>query len=197
MSSGDPETRIKIMEATRRLIEQSRGDGVRLQDIAQAAGVSRQAIYLHFGSRAGLMVATVQYVDQAAGFMERTQHIRDEADSLMALDLFVDFWAGYVPAIHGLAKQLLILRERDEGAAAAWEDRMDGLRNVVCRYLVGRLEEDGRLDPRWRIEAAVDVLWTLVSIQTWENLVIERGWSQEQYAAKMKQIIKQVLTTPS
>lgn len=184
------------METTRRLLEQSRGQVVRLQDIAEAAGVSRQAIYLHFGSRSGLMVATVQHIDETAGFAERTQPVRDEEDSLKALDLFVDFWAEYVPTVYGLAKQLLVLRETDEGAAAAWQDRMDGLRNGACRYLVERLEGDGRLDSEWRLETAVDVLWTIISVQTWESLVVDRGWSKEQYAAKLKQMIRRALVAP-
>lgn len=181
------------MEATRRLIEESQGTVVRLQDIAHAAGVSRQAIYLHFGSRAGLMVATVQYIDEAAGFKERTQHVRDEEDSVKAVAHFVEFWTEYVATVYGLAKQLLILRETDEGAAAAWQDRMEGLRNGPCRYLVERLEQDGRLAPEWQTEAAIDLFWTLVSIQTWESLVIVRGWSDEQYETRLKQIIEAVL----
>lgn len=190
MSSGDPGTRTRIMETTRRLIEASRGESVRLQDIAQAAGVSRQAIYLHFGSRAGLMVATVQYIDEAAGFVERTRHIRDEEDSLARVDLFLDFWAEYVPTIYGLAKQLLLLRATDEGAAAAWQDRMDGLRDGPCRFLIERLDADGRLAPSWQTEMAIDFFWALISIQTWENLVIERGWSREQYTAKLKRAMR-------
>jgi AcrR family transcriptional regulator len=38
-----------------------------LKDIAQESGVSRHAIYLHYGSRVGLMVSTVQYLGEAAG----------------------------------------------------------------------------------------------------------------------------------
>lgn len=195
MSSGDPETRKKIMETTRQLIEESQGQAVRLQDIAQAAGVSRQAIYLHFGSRVGLMVATVQYIDEAAGIAKHTQPVRNEENSWAAVALYVDFWADYIPTIYGLAKQLLVLRETDEGAAAAWSDRMNSLRNGPCRYLVGRLQQDGRLAPEWQLEMAIDVLWTFLSIQTWESLVMERGWSNEQYATKLKEMIKRVLTT--
>jgi AcrR family transcriptional regulator len=197
MSSGDPETRKKIMEITRQLIEKSQGKAVRLEDIAQAAGVSRQAIYLHFGSRVGLMVATVQYVDEAARFTERTQHICDEKDSLSAVSLFVDFWAGYVPTIYGLAKQLLILRETDEGAAAAWQDRMGGLRNGPCRFLIERLEREGHLDLDWQTEEAIDFFWMILSIQTWESLVIERGWSSRQYATTLNQVIERTLITRS
>jgi AcrR family transcriptional regulator len=193
MSSGNPETRKKIMETTRRLVEGSQGRSVRLEDIAEAAGISRQAIYLHFGSRVGLMVATVQHIDESAGFVERTLHICEQADSLTAIGLFVDFWAEYVPTIYSLAKQLLILKETDRGAAAAWQDRMDGLRNGPCRYLIKRLEQGGYLNPQWQTETAIDILWTILSIQTWENLVIACGWSTQQYKTKLSQMIQGVL----
>ena len=185
------------METTRQLLEQSQGEAVRLKDIAKAAGVSRQAIYLHFGSRVGLMVATVQYVDEVAGFMVRSQHVREEEDGEAAVRLFVAFWSEYVPTIYGLAKQLLILRETDKGAAAAWEDRMDSLRNGPCRFLIERLERQGRLNSAWETEAAIDFFWMLISIQTWESLVIERGWTGENYASKLNQTIQHTLVAPA
>lgn len=181
------------MEKTRELIEESRGEAVRMQDIAQAAGVSRQAIYLHFDSRADLMVATVQYIDRSGGLMERTQHVRDEEDSRIAVNLFIDVWAEYVPTIYPMAKQLLILRETDEAAAAAWQDRLESFRNGACRYLIKRLEQEGQLASQWQPETAIDILWTLLSIQTWESLVIARGWSDEHYAKRVKQIVEDVL----
>ena len=48
MSSENLETREKIMRATWKLLEESGGSGVRMSDIAKAAGISRQAVYLHF-----------------------------------------------------------------------------------------------------------------------------------------------------
>lgn len=77
------------------------------------------------------MVATVQYLDregdEAGGLLRRTEHVRAEPDSVKAVELFVDVWAAYVPRIYGVARQLLILRETDEAAAAAWEDRIGRL----------------------------------------------------------------------
>jgi AcrR family transcriptional regulator len=58
MSSSGLETRTRILEATRRLMEERRGQGVRMRDIAEEVGISRQAVYDHFGSRAKLLVAT-------------------------------------------------------------------------------------------------------------------------------------------
>ena len=63
MSSTDQDTRIRIMEAAARLLEQHQGQGVRMSDVAREAGLSRQAVYLHFGNRANLLVETARYGD--------------------------------------------------------------------------------------------------------------------------------------
>ena len=64
MSSSQNQTRTRILAAALALLESSGGQEVRMQDIAKAAGVSRQAVYLHFKSRAELLIATTLYVDE-------------------------------------------------------------------------------------------------------------------------------------
>ena len=64
MSSENSETRTRILKAAWTLLEASRGRGVKMGDIASAAGVSRQAVYLHFATRADLLIATTHYVDE-------------------------------------------------------------------------------------------------------------------------------------
>ena len=56
MSSENSETRTRILKAAWTLLEASRGRGVKMGDIASAAGVSRQAVYLHFATRADLQL---------------------------------------------------------------------------------------------------------------------------------------------
>lgn len=73
---------------------------------------------------------------------------------------------------------------------------MGSLRDGPCRFLIEHLEKDGRLASQWATETAIDLLWTLLSIQTWETLVVECGWSREQYASRLKQMIHQLLITP-
>ena len=71
MSSQDIETRTRILQASVRLLEAQRGQSVRMGDIAREAGISRQAVYLHFASRAELLEATTQYLDERLG-LEKT-----------------------------------------------------------------------------------------------------------------------------
>lgn len=181
MSNGDPGTRDKILAATRLLMEKGSGRGVRMSDIASEAGVSRQAIYLHFGSRAGLLLATVQFVDKQERFQERAVRVCNMAQADRALRAFIEFWADYSPRIYGMAKALMTMKHKDQAAAAAWENRMSGLRGI-CALLASRLKDQDRLAQGWSVDRTADFLWSMISIPMWENLVLERGWSSSEYA---------------
>ena len=58
------------------MMEERVGRNVRMGDVAKRAGVSRQAVYDHFGSRAELMVATVRYGDGVLGLNGRLRRYR-------------------------------------------------------------------------------------------------------------------------
>ena len=165
------------------------GQGVRMRDVADAAGVSRQAVYDHFGSRAELMVATARYGDEVRGLEERLGRYRAAERGLDRLGAFIEFWGNYIPEIYGIARAMLAARETDEAVAAAWDDRMRVVQEA-CRDIVGRLRRDGTLAPGWSVDEAGEMLWSLLSIGTWENLTLERGWSVDQYVEKMQKLAK-------
>jgi AcrR family transcriptional regulator len=177
-------------------MEQKRGNGVRLEDIAQAAAVSRQAIYMHFGSRSGLLIATARYLDETKGHFARTQHIRDAENGIDALNGLVDFWAGYIPDIYGLAKALMTIRATDQDAASAWDDRMSAFYEK-CLLVVQLLEKNGVLSSEWSVTTAADFVWATLSIANWEHLTMERGWSQEQYVQQMQFGLRRTLLNTS
>lgn len=170
-------------------MEERRGRGVGMRDVAEAAGVSRQAVYLHFGSRAELMVATARYGDRVLGLDERKRRYQAAATGVELLEAYVEFWGNYIPEIYGIAKALLEARETDEAAAAAWDDRMGSVRER-CRNIIESLHRDGMLAPEWSREEAVDLLWTMLSIRNWESLTIECGWSTSQYVVRMQELSK-------
>ena len=61
------DTRGRILEAARNLLLKRSGGEVSMAEIAKEAGVSRQAVYLHFADRVSLFVALVKYVDEKRG----------------------------------------------------------------------------------------------------------------------------------
>ncbi len=189
MSSQDIETRTRILEATQRLMEEHYGKGVSMSVIAKAAGISRQAVYLHFSSRADLLVATTQHIDHVLGVDERLAPSRGATTGVERLDAYVEFWGNYIPEIYGVAKALLLVQETDEAAAIAWKDRMMAVREG-CQAAIDALERDRMLGTEWSNRKATDLFWAMLSVRNWEQLTFECGWSTLQYIEGIQALSK-------
>lgn len=185
MSSQIIDTRTRILEATVRMLEEQGGRGVRMGDIAKAAGISRQAVYLHFPSRTELLVAATRHLDEVLDIDRRLAPSRAAKTGTERLALFIECWGNYIPAIYGVSKALLLTQSTDEAAATAWKDRMLAMRDG-CRAAIEALHSDGTLAPGWTPKKATDVLWTMLLVPNWENLVEECGWSSKEYVRWMK-----------
>ncbi len=196
MSSKETDTKTRILEATWHLIEQRRGQSVSMSDIANATGISRQAVYLHFASRSELMIATSHYVDEIKGLNKRLNQFKAATNGIELLEICVEVWGNYIPEIYGLAKALLSTRETDEATAAAWNSNMSGLR-TVCGEIIEALESDGILASEWSKKEAIEIFWTMISINNWEQLTIECGWSTSQYIDRMKVLLKRTFVESS
>lgn len=169
-----------------------RGQGVRMSDIAAGAGVSRQALYLHFSSRTDLLVETTRYGDKVRDIDQRLVRWRAATSGLDLLEAFIEFWGNYIPEIYGIARALLAARDTDEAAAAAWTDRMAAIRGG-CQYIVETLHKESKLVSTWTTAQATDMLWTIVSIRNWEQLTQECGWSNESYVDWLRAITQRIL----
>jgi AcrR family transcriptional regulator len=173
-------------------MEERLGRGVRMRDVADAAGVSRQAVYDHFGSRAQLILEATHYVDEIRGLGERKRRFEAATTGQEALEAYIEFWGNFIPEIHSIARALRADRESDPAAAAAWDDRMGAVR-ASCQIVVQALERDAMLAPGWSVNEATDWLWTMLSISNWEQLTIECGWTQRQYIARMHELTMSML----
>lgn len=189
MSSDKSDTRTRILEMTVQILEEQGGRGVRMGDIAKAAGISRQAVYLHFTSRAELLVAATRHLDEVLDVNQRLAPSRAASNGIERLALYIEAWGSYIPEIYGVAKALLLVKDTDDAAAAAWNDRMQAMRNG-CRAAIEALHTDGSLTPEWTPEKATDTLWTMLLVPNWENLTLECGWSTQQYVHWMKTLAK-------
>jgi AcrR family transcriptional regulator len=160
---------------------------VRMADIARAAGLSRQAVYLHFPTRAELLIALTRQMDAENDVDARLAESRAAQGGEARLAAFVAAWAGYIPEIHGVAKALMAMAEADAEARAAWEDRMTALR-AGCAAAVAAIAREGALCEGLGEPAATDLLWSILSIRVWEHLRIDCGWTQEAYAAEIARL---------
>ena len=168
---------------------------MRMQDIARAAGISRQAVYLHFGSRPELLVAITRHAEEVFRLDERLIRWEKSRSGVERLAELIEVWGNFLPSMHGVARALLAAGESDGAAAAAWDDRMTALRRG-CRITLETLERDGLLDPSWTLDSAVDLFWTLLSVRNWDHLIGDCGWTQEEYKTRMLLTTRELFVAP-
>lgn len=147
-----------------------------LAEVASEAGVSRQAVYLHFGSRAGLLVALVRSIDDEAGIRAKLEEALRTRDPLEAFRRFIREWLRFALEIQPIASTLFATRRRDEAAAEAWNDRASDLR-AGFRSATSRLHEADHLREGLSANAAADLAWALCSMPVVEQLAIDLEWS--------------------
>jgi AcrR family transcriptional regulator len=166
-----------LLDAAWKLIAE-RGLDVRMADIAAAANVTRQSVYVHFMSRGGLLIQLVRRADEREGVHQRfalALAIEDPSERLLG---FLDVWFDFAPKIHPVARQLIAARTQDPEANEAWTDRMEELRQGFL-LLTQSLRRDRALGSEWTAPAAADYLWAASSIPAWEALAIDCGWGPQ------------------
>jgi AcrR family transcriptional regulator len=189
-SGGRPETRTQILEAAREMFEEFGYYGAGLGAVAKRAGVSRQAIYLHFASKAELLTALHLHIfdTDVVPVLER-QAITEEMSALDVLDATVAVDAEVAAKVWRIHEALTTARrqhpEVDETLRPRESERYDELLR-----LGRRLERDGALPPEIPVGTFADMLWGLLNIGTYKNLVIERSWSLEQYRRWVRDTIR-------
>ena len=100
-------TRAAILDAALRLLERDGYHAVGLAAVGRDAGVSRQAIYLHFGSKANLLQALVDDLNEKYVFpaFERCR-VWESSTGLEALDAWVEVVALTTPPILAVANEI-------------------------------------------------------------------------------------------
>jgi len=195
-SNSKTPTRDRILEAACALLEDESGTSTRMADIARAADVSRQAVYLHFQNRADLLTAALRHRDEQTGLQENLAASRAAATGEERIARYVEFWADHVPRIQGLAHALLAMRDSDPAAAAAWDERMAATRDG-CEACILALAKEGRLAAPWQIGPATDLFWAMLSVQNWMLLTGPCGWSQQDYAENLTRQATRTFVTPA
>lgn len=132
--------------------------GLTMVQVAEKAGLSRQAIYLHFRCRDALLAALAAR-RAAAPDLDAAPSARAALGLLVAAQAHAD------PA-------LAALEETPEAAQA---------RLGACARVAARFQAEGALAPQLNPDTAADLLWSLTGPRLWQELVRGRGWSTERY----------------
>lgn len=178
-------TRSALLQAAREIIEGEGLPALTMAAVAERAGISRRAIYLHFESRTQLVTALFDHVNEQE---DLTSSLRGVAGSPDAETMIAE-WAAHLgrfhPRIARVARAVQQARETDEDAARHWRLVQDDWHRL-CRRVARRARDEGRLAPPWTLETMADMLQALMSLDVLETLVRERGWSPEEYSEHLR-----------
>ncbi|UYM04316.1 TetR/AcrR family transcriptional regulator [Solicola gregarius] len=177
-------TRTALLDAARTLVEEAGPESMTMASVADRAGVSRRAVYLHFASQPELVNALFDYVNEVEDIGAAMAPIDDAPDAATALHEFARFLATFVPRILPVSDAIYRAVRYDEGAATHWATAIRDRRRV-CTRLLTRIAEEDALSEHWTVESGADMLLALISNDVIETLLDDCGWSAEQTTERL------------
>ena len=184
---GDPLTRDRILKTSWELIA-DRGSNLKLTEVAERAGVSRQALYNHLGDRTGLLLALVQYMDKTLDLGRSLEHVRSAPNAAellnRAMHLNTQFWSAVLP----VAQVLEAAQYDDEALGTAWRDRME-MRQIAFSTMINQIAEGGELESGWSIQDASALLYAIAHFDNWRELTQHLGWTEDHYVESMTRLL--------
>lgn len=189
-------TRAALLAATREVLEQDGFAALTMAAVADRAGVSRRAVYLHFPSRSQLVAELFDFVAGAEGLPDSTRAVWDAPDSVAALEEWARHVARFHPRVLAVTRAVEQVHRSDDDAAAHRE-RYLGEQLAACRRLSEWLDREGRLASAWTVDSAAEMLWALLSVDMIERLVVERRWSVARLAEHLTGLLRSTFVAPA
>jgi len=181
-------TRRKVIAASQPLFLEHGYAGTTMAAIAREAGVVVETVYRSFGSKAALFAAVVEAA--LAGGVERAEVAVEERPAIAAIIAETDpvrqvaLYAATQPGIHRRGGPLLrAVRDAaavDPEVARVWSE-LERWRYEGQGRMVGLLASRGALPEGLSVETASDLMWMLCSLAVHDLLVVERGWTSDEY----------------
>lgn len=176
--AGD--TRRRIVEATRRLLESDGYARMTIEAIAQQAEVSAQSVYAIFKSKTGILIELLDQSMFGTDYEEVVQRTLSASDPENRLRLA----AGVAKQIRSAQSAMFDLL-RGAGVVAPelakLQQQRERLRYKKEEGMISFLRDSGSLRPDIDHQTARDVFWMLTGGDVYRMLVHERGWSPQQY----------------
>lgn len=180
------ETRRRVVAAAREAFIEQSFSGTTMRVVADRAGVSVETIYKGFGSKGGLARAVVDAA--IAGDEEQVAIVdRPVASEIAGAPDAGEMLRRYARHARGIYERLGPLTAVLLGARAG-DDELQELRKTAdeqrlhaASLLARALERTGQLRPELDEQRIRDVIWALNSPELHTLLVLDRGWSPDEY----------------
>ena len=184
-------TRERVLRAAQALIRQRGHANFSLVELAAETGLSRQTLYLLFGTRAGLLMALVDELDANSTGPAQLAALREQG--VRDFEPYVRAWLDYLPVVLPVARALASAAATgDDDARAAWHSRLAKLRHGFTQ-MARALQADGRLRAGWTVAQAAEWMLALTHIDLWQHLVVEAGWKPADHVERVVDTLRKTL----
>lgn len=191
--AGD--TRRRIIDAARELLQHEGYAGMTIEAIAQRAEVSAQSVYAIFKSKTGILIALLDQSMFGPDYRELAQRALQATDP----EIRLRHAAGAAREIRGAQSAMFDLM-RGAGVVAPelakLEQHREHLRYQGEKGLIDSLRDAGALRPGLSHKMARDIFWMLTGGDVYRMLVCERGWSPQKYQDWLAGTLVQSLLIP-
>ncbi|NJN82269.1 MAG: TetR/AcrR family transcriptional regulator [Caldilineaceae bacterium] len=181
------ETRLRIVEAARKLFAERGYTGATIEAIAQESEVAPETIYAVFGNKRAILARLIDISvggdDEPIPLLERPgpQAVLQEQDPRQQLHRFAQ-------DISAILERVAPIFETMRPAAKIEPDIDDLLQNLLRERLrnmeifVQHLSEHGPLREGLTETQAAETVWALSSPELFQLLTVARKWTREQYS---------------
>ena len=189
------DTRHRIAAAALELFTSHGFGGTTIAAIAERAGVAPQTVYATFGTKAAILRALLERMEDDAGAAQWRDHIAAADDPAAKLEAFA-YWSAsmfatskaIVAAAQGAIGDPAIVDLRDEG---------NRRRRQGVTALVDSLADRGALATGLTRQQAVDRAWMLTGIELYLAATDGCGWTDTDYARWLASLlVHQLLAVP-
>ena len=170
-----------LLQATRDVIDKHGFEALTMAAVAERAGVSRRAVYLHFSTRTELVTALYRSLGHTEDLAASLQAVWESRDAATALQEWAHHIARSHPRILATLHAVERARHTDPDAAELWATTLTNW-HKGCRRLAQWLADEGCLAPFWTVDTTADMLSALMSLDLLDRLLTDRRWSRKRIA---------------
>jgi AcrR family transcriptional regulator len=192
-------TRRRVLDAARELLVERGPAAVTMRDVATRAGVSVETVYKTFRTKVALIKDVYDVAlagdDEPVPMIDRPEHQAVFAASTprdkIARYAFVARRVG--ERVGPLLAKLLAAARGGDPDLLRFRETINQERTFGAGTFVRHLAETGGLRVDIEPDRARDIVWTLISPEVYELLVVDRGWSPDEYEQWLAQTLTDAL----
>jgi AcrR family transcriptional regulator len=168
------QTREQIVEAARRLFASDGFANTTVESIAREAGVSVQTVYASVGSKRGIVLALLDWMEVEGGNEELRRELEASKDPRRQLRAIVRFNRQLFERGQDVLKVVMVARADPDVGAFGREGEVR--RREGQAVWVREWAEAGVLRPNLDEGEVADILWALTGPELYWLFVVDCGW---------------------